>query len=97
VAWNRVVRGTHWAVAIMVLFNLCNEEGAQWHRWAGYTVVALVLLLFWCVLLALGLSGWMMQQDAWWGETWLEDCHEALATALWGLVPVHVAGALLES
>jgi cytochrome b len=150
-AWDRVVRGTHWAVATLVAFNLLNEEGARWHRWAGYTVVGLVLvrlawglwlapagsaarlaswwprpravwahlqtliqghrdphgpghnplgacmvLVFWCVLLGLGTSGWMMQQDAWWGEDWLEDLHEGLATALWGLVPLHVLGALLE-
>lgn len=58
---------------------------------------ACMVLVFWCVLLGLGLSGWMMQQDAWWGEDWLEDGHEALASSLWALVPLHVAGALLES
>lgn len=151
-AWDRIVRSTHWAVAALVAFNLLNEEGARLHRWAGYSVAVLVLLrlawglwlapgnstarlsawwprpsaigahllsvlagdrqphaqghnplgacmvlLFWAVLLGLGLSGWMMQQDTWWGEAWLEEGHEALASALWGLVPLHVAGALLES
>ncbi|TBO33905.1 hypothetical protein EYS42_00130 [Aquabacterium lacunae] len=150
-AWDRLVRSTHWAVALLVAFNLLNEEGARWHRWAGYTVALLVLarlawglllaprhsparlsawwprpsqvllhvrlllagdrqahgvghnplgacmvLAFWSVLLGLGLSGWMMQQDAWWGAEWLEDGHELLASTLWALVPLHVAGAMLE-
>lgn len=149
--WDWLVRLTHWLVAALVVFNQLNEEGEQWHRWAGYAVAGLVLvrlvwglvlapvdsparlrqwwptvdgvighlrqltqtraephaghnplgalmvLALWSVLLALGATGWMMGLDAFWGDEWLEDAHEALGKSLFVLVPLHVAGAVFES
>jgi cytochrome b len=58
---------------------------------------ACMVLALWATLLSLGATGWMMGLDAFWGEEWLEEIHEALAQALMCLVPLHVLGAVLES
>lgn len=43
VIWSRLVRLTHWLVAVCVLVNLLNETGFL-HRAIGYVCVGLVLL-----------------------------------------------------
>ncbi|WP_269532296.1 cytochrome b/b6 domain-containing protein [Chitinimonas sp. BJYL2] len=146
--WDPLVRLTHWTVALLVLGNFLNEDGETWHRYAGYTVVALVLirlvwgwvgpgharlwtelptpqritayvsalwqgkaprylghnplgmlmmLALWSVLLGLGLTGWLMGTDMFWGEEWVEEIHEALANSLMVLVPLHVLAAIMAS
>lgn len=49
--WDKVVRLSHWSVAIAVLLNLfITEEGETAHEWLGYLAVAMVLLrLIWSV------------------------------------------------
>lgn len=54
----------------------------------------MILALMACVLL-LGASGWLMTTDAFWGEDWLEDVHEALADALMVLAGLHAAAAVV--
>lgn len=56
----------------------------------GWMVVALLAT----VLVAAG-SGWLYVTDRFWGAEWLEDVHEALSHALYALVALHVAGAVL--
>jgi cytochrome b len=46
-------------------------------------------------MVALGVTGWMMTLDAYFGAEWLEEAHEALAYLLLALVALHVAGVLL--
>lgn len=51
--WDMLVRITHWSVALLVVWDLCNETGANpWHRYIGYAAGALVV-----VRLAWGLAG----------------------------------------
>ncbi|MEN9658283.1 MAG: hypothetical protein RL571_1748 [Pseudomonadota bacterium] len=40
--WDPLVRCLHWGLALAVLGNFLNEEGAIWHRWEGYVAVGLV-------------------------------------------------------
>ncbi len=35
-----------------------------------------------CLVLGLGLSGWMQTLDAFWGEEWLQDIHLILGNTL---------------
>ncbi|TSE20961.1 putative Ni/Fe-hydrogenase B-type cytochrome subunit [Tepidimonas alkaliphilus] len=56
---------------------------------------ALMMLALMALVLALGLTGWLMQTDALFGEEWLEDLHEALANALLVAAAVHAAAALV--
>jgi cytochrome b len=49
-----------------------------------------------CMLL-LGLTGWLMTLDAFWGVEWLEEAHEFIANYAAFSVLVHVAGVAVES
>jgi cytochrome b len=54
----------------------------------------MMLALMGCVVL-LGISGWLMTTDAFWGEDWLEDVHEAIAQTLIVLAGLHAAAAIV--
>lgn len=60
------------------------------HNPAG-AVMMLVLMM---LMFLLGVSGWMMTLDRYWGEEWLEELHEGLANTMLALVAVHVFAAL---
>lgn len=63
------------------------------HNPAGaLMMIALVGLATVC-----GVTGIMMKQDAFWGEAWVEDIHEAAANFILGLAILHVLAAVLES
>ena len=63
------------------------------HNPAGATMMLALMAL----VLLLGVSGYMMGTDTFFGEDWVEEVHEALANILIGAVVLHVAGALFES
>jgi len=63
------------------------------HNPAGGAMILLLILS----LSALCLTGWMQTLDAFWGEEWVEEVHEALANLLLVLVGLHLAGVALAS
>ena len=56
-----------------------------------------MILLLLALVLALGVTGWLLGTDAYWGDENLETLHEALAYGLLGCALIHVAGVLLVS
>ena len=58
----------------------------------GAMIVALML-----TLAGIGLSGWMMGLDAFWGEDWVEELHEGLVNVALGLIALHLGGVALAS
>jgi len=67
-------------------------------RLLGHNPLAAVMMLTLMLLvLALGLTGFLMGTDAFWGDELMEEVHETLANVLISLVAVHVAAALFES
>lgn len=56
---------------------------------------ALMMLCLLALVGVLGLSGWMMSLDAFWGEDWIENVHEWTANALIGFAVVHAAAAVV--
>lgn len=68
-----------------------RRTGSGWIRllnqWVKY--------LIWGCLIGLGVSGWLMGLDAFWGNETLEELHEVLANGLIGLVALHVAAMML--
>lgn len=58
----------------------------------GAMVVALLAMVG-----VLGLTGWMMGLNAFWGVDWLEEVHEAVANLAIILVALHVGGVVWES
>jgi cytochrome b len=53
--------------------------------------------LLWLLVLALGVTGWMTQLDAYWGEDWVIDTHTTTALVLQACILTHWAGVLLMS
>jgi cytochrome b len=60
-------------------------------------LAALMMIALCGLVLLLGLSGWMMSWDRFWGEEWLEDLHGLLANSLIALSVLHAIAALVES
>lgn len=59
----------------------------------GHNPLASYVYLFvWSHVFALGLTGWMMSWDRYWGEEWLEDLHSGISTSLQILILVHLLG-----
>lgn len=68
------------------------------HAGVGHNPLgALMMLLLMALVVALALTGWMQDLDAFFGEEWLMDRHEWLAHALIASAAMHAAAALLMS
>lgn len=63
------------------------------HNPAGGAMVVALLT----VVGLLGVTGWMMSLDAFWGDSWLQALHETLADLAIALVALHVGGVVWES
>ena len=67
-------------------------------RYLGHNPAGAAMIFALLALVALtGVTGWMMGTDAWFGEDWVEELHESVATLTLLLVPVHVAGVVWSS
>ena len=56
---------------------------------------ALMMLALMALVLLLGLTGWLMGTDRFWGDQTLESLHEGMAEALIWLAGLHAAAALV--
>lgn len=54
-----------------------------------------MMFALWGVILGLGVTGYLMETDRFWGEDWLKEIHEVFANSLYLLVPVHVISAIV--
>ena len=70
-----------------------NEPRYVGHNPAG----AVMMLLLMALIAIMGVTGWMMGTDAFWGVEWVEGVHEATANIIIAAVVLHVIGALVES
>ena len=70
-----------------------REPRTLGHNPAGGAMIVALL----AVVAALGVTGWMMGLDAFWGAGWLEALHEALGNLGFGLVLFHWLGVAWES
>lgn len=72
--------------------------GRDVHRLGHSPLGALVMLLMMTAMLALGVTGYMLEEiDLFWGEEWLENLHEWIANGLAALVALHLFAAAFES
>ena len=75
-----------------------RRSGRELERSLGHNPAGLCMaLLMWTLVLALGLSGWLSQLDAFWGEDGPIDVHTALARVLQVCIVLHWLGVLLMS
>jgi cytochrome b len=67
-------------------------------RHLGHNPAAAVMIVFLMLMVtAIGVSGWMMSLDAFWGNETLEEAHELLVHITMAAVAVHVLAAFYES
>jgi cytochrome b len=58
---------------------------------------ALMAFTLWGLVIACGVTGWMLQLDRFWGDETLQALHEICAYTLAAFVPIHVTGAVVTS
>ena len=77
-------------------FPLSVNEIRNYSRTKEYPghnpLASIVYILIWLLVGLLGVSGYMMGLDAFWGEEWLEVLHQNFSHALSGLVICHILG-----
>jgi cytochrome b len=56
---------------------------------------ALMMLALMALVLALGVTGFLQTTDTFWGEEWLQDLHEVVASALMALAGLHATAAIV--
>lgn len=67
-------------------------------RYLGHNPAgAAMMLLLMAVVAGLGLTGWLMTTDAFWGVRWIKNLHEALGEALPWMIGIYIIAALWES
>lgn len=67
------------------------------HIYQGHNPLAsLAYVSIWLFVAALGLTGFMMGLDRYWGEEWLEDLHESLSNGLVLLILLHLFGIVFD-
>ena len=81
---------------ITSLFQPASPEHESQHL--GHNPLgALMMLALWGVIIGLGVSGYMMGLEAYWGDEMLEEIHEILANSLYPLIGLHVLAAVAMS
>ena len=73
------------------------RAGTRDHHDGHNPAGALVMLAMLAVVLALGATGFLQTTDAFWGESWLKELHEALAATLIGAAGLHAMAAIVMS
>ncbi|SNS30863.1 Cytochrome b [Noviherbaspirillum humi] len=102
-AWGRFSRGharfSRWwpGIAGLRAYFAASRAGRA-PRFLGINPAgACMAVLLWLLILALGISGWMMGLDAFWGDEWLEILHEVIGYGLLACIGLHVASVIFVS
>lgn len=81
-----------------IITYLCETIAGNAPRYIGINPLgASMAVLLWLLIGSLGLTGWMMGLDAYWGEEWLEELHETLAYVLLACAAIHVTSVIIVS
>lgn len=74
------------------------RKGMNAQEFIGHNPVAsLVYIFVWLTIIALGVTGYMMGLDVYWGEEWLEELHEQISLFLQILIGLHLLGIAIDS
>jgi cytochrome b len=64
----------------------------------GHNPLGTAMAIWMLMLVAtLGISGWLMATDRYWGEAWLEDLHKTLSNVLLACAAIHLGAVLVVS
>lgn len=101
--WGLKSKGTSRILSFPIQFKeinrfIKNRFSDSEGRYPGHNPFAsLVYLFIWTCILSLGISGFMMNLDTFWGEEWLEDLHEFISNVLQLLILIHLTGVFSDS
>ncbi len=77
---------------------LADMLAGRERRYLGHNPAGAVMILaLLAAILGLGVTGYMMTLNAYWGAEWLEETHEVMANGMLVLVGLHVLGVVIES
>jgi cytochrome b len=79
----------------LVLFRMGYGIGRKFPR--ENKLASLVYWLVWIDVIALGISGYLMGTDQFWGDETLHSVHAQLSNTLMGLTVLHLCGVFLHS
>ena len=77
-----------------------SKSLALWkpREYPGHNPLAsLAYFAIWACVAGLGISGWMMGLDRYWGEEWLEEIHANIGLALQVLLGIHLFGVAIDA
>ena len=78
--------------------HLQDMRSGQAHHDIGHNPAgALMMLALMALVAMLGISGYLQTTDAFWGEDWLQELHEILASTLIALAGLHALAAIVMS
>jgi len=80
-----------------VQYTICVFGKNKIHYSGHNPLASWVYIFMWLLILSLGITGYMMGLDKYWGEEWLEHQHESFSKSLILLVALHFIGLLLDS
>ena len=76
--------------------HLENLKAGRHDDYPGHNPVgALMMLALMALVLSLGVTGYMQVSDAFWGVEWVQELHEALASALIACAGLHALAAIV--
>ncbi len=81
-----------------IIFFIRHGFSDPERKYEGHNpLAALVYIAIWGCVLSLGLTGWMMGLDQYWGEEWLEELHEGISLGIRVLFFIHISGVFIDS
>ena len=84
------------AAAFVVFRSFWNFIGSK--VTAGHNRLAFLAYLgMWGTVVALAVTGFMLDLDRYWGEEWLQNLHSNLSTALEVLIVAHLLGIAIDA
>lgn len=78
-------------------FYLRHHFSGKAHYEGHNPAAWMVYFLMWLVVISLGVTGWMMGLDAYWGDEGLHNIHVYLSNALLFLIALHFIGMALDA
>lgn len=76
--------------------HLSNIREGTHDDYPGHNPVgALMIFILMGLVIALGVTGFLQGTDAYWGEGWVQDLHEGLASTLIACAGLHAAAAIV--
>ncbi|KHD89780.1 MAG: hypothetical protein OM95_01525 [Bdellovibrio sp. ArHS] len=91
------VRFKNWLVGPVAVFHYLRDYKNRKAYLSHNPIAGWVMLFLMSCVIGLGITGFMMGTDAYFGEEWVEQLHEIIANVMMAGVAMHVAGVLLAS